>query len=213
MMGAKVGSWACVALVLCGAAAVACNRAGLRFHGASGSFHAARTGYVASSTVLSAVRVALPTDTRAAHYGEQVAGTRWTGCSTDPFADGSVPGIVAAELERELRDGRVFAEVLAAPAPSELVLDTEIRAFCAQAWGFVWLRVAGISALRFTLRDGERVLYERTIEKVVTDADDAYTGSQVTTIEQAMKVLVSDSLREVLRELLPALGAEASSTR
>lgn len=214
-MRTRVGSWACVALVLCGAVVVGCgNRAGMRFRGWSGTFHAARTGYVATSTSPQVVRVAQPTDTRPAHYGERVAGTSWTGCETDPFDPGAVPRIVADELERELRDGRVFSDVKAidAPAQSELVLDTEIRAFCAQAYGFLWIRVAGVSALNFTLRDGERVLFERTIERVVTDADDAYTGSQVTTIEQAMKVLISDSLREVLRELLPALDAVQPET-
>lgn len=57
-------------------------------------------------------------------------------------------------------------------------------------------------SLHFTLRDGEQVVYERTLEKVVTDADEEYSGSQVTFIEQAMKVTLSDSLRTLLYKLV-----------
>jgi hypothetical protein len=180
------------------------NRAGARFHGASGTFHPAQTGYVSRDVSPRSIRVSLPTDDRPAHYGERVAGTSWEACSTDPMGS-AAPAAIAGELERELRDSQIFREVVAAPDGSALVLDTEIRAFCSQAIGFLYLRVAGITSLRFTLRDGERILLERTIERVVTDVDDEYTGSQVSTIEQAMKILMSDSLREVLQELLPAL--------
>jgi hypothetical protein len=46
------------------------------------------------------------------------------------------------------------------------------------------------------------VLFERTLEKVVTDADEEYSGSQASFIEQAMKVLISDSVRGVLSKLV-----------
>jgi hypothetical protein len=189
------------AVVFCAGAVVGCNRAMARMPGAAGSFHPARTGYAAKSTVQRRVRVALPTDARSDHYGQRVAGTRWKACRTDPVWS-DVPTLVSGELERELRDSRVFTEVVADSQPSELVLDTEIRAFCAQAWGFVYIRIAGVVALHVTLRDGDRVLFERTIEDVVTDADERYTGPQVDTIERAMKIALSDSLRAVLHELL-----------
>jgi hypothetical protein len=192
---------ALLAAVLLAAPLPGCfNRALARIPGAAGSFHAASTGYTATRSAPLRLRVAFPNDTRAAHHGERVAGTRWTGCETDPFWGGG-PQTVRFELERELRDTGI-AEAAEAGDASALVLDTEIRALCAQAIGFVWLRVAGITALHFTLRDGDRVLYERTIEKVVTDADEEYTGSQATFIEQAMKVLISDSLRAVFSELV-----------
>ena len=178
------------------------NRAAVRIPGAAGSFHAASTGYVSTRTLPRAVRVALPTDARRAHLGEKVAGTRWQGCDTDPFWGGSAPRTLRADLERELRDSRIFERVAEEDDPAALVLDTEIRALCAQARGFLLIRVAGITSLHFTLRDGERVLYESTIEKVVTDADEEYSGSQASFIEQAMKVLISDSVREVFSKLV-----------
>jgi hypothetical protein len=179
------------------------NRAAARIPGAAGAFHAASTGYVSTSPLPRAVRVALPGDARQAHLGENVAGTRWKGCDTDPFWGESAPGTLRADLARELHDSRVFERVVeSGDDPSALVLETEIRALCAQAIGFLWLRVAGIVSLHFTLRDGDQLLYQRTIEKVVTDADDEYTGSQVAFIEQAMKVLISDSVREVFEVLV-----------
>jgi hypothetical protein len=183
------------------------NRAAIRIPGAAGAFHPARIRYEAESTSPRAIRVALPTDARLAHYGENVAGTRWQGCETDPFWGDSAARTLHAELERELRDGKLFSEVLAADEPSALVLETEIRALCAQAIGFLWIRVAGITSLHFTLRDGDQVLFERTIEDVVTDADEEYSGSQAAFIEQAMKILISDSLHEVLYDLLRELDA------
>ena len=190
-----------VALVLA-CLLLGCNRAALRIPGAAGSFHAASTGYVATSTLPRAVRVALPTDARRAHLGEPVAKTSWRGCETDPFWGDSAPRTLGEELARELRDSKIFERVTEADDPSALVLDTEIRALCAQVVGFLWVRVAGITSLHFTLRDGERVLYESTIEKVVTDADEEYSGSQVSFIEQAMKILISDSVREVFSKLV-----------
>jgi hypothetical protein len=195
--------WILVLLLV--AAAPACNRAGLRIPGAAGAFHPARTGYVASQGSSRAVRVAIPTDSREAHLGERVAGTRWKGCRTDPFWAGSAPRTLAVELERELRSSQIFREVNPVDDSSALVLETDMHALCAQAIGFLFIRVAGITSLHFTLRDGNTVLYDETIERVVTDADEEYTGPSAAFIEQAMKILISDSLREVLEQLLPAL--------
>jgi len=173
--------------------------------GAAGSFHAAQTGYLATDTTARSLRVSLPVDMRSAHFGERIAGTRWKACRTDPFWEDSAPRTLAAELERELRESRIFETVNSPEDLTPLVLETEIRAWCSEAVGFLFIRAAGITSLRFTLKDGDATLFERTIESVVTDADPQYTGSQVSFIEQAMKILISDSLREVLRELLPAL--------
>jgi hypothetical protein len=144
-------------------------------------------------------------DSRRDHVGESIAGTRWKGCETDPFWGESAPGTVAGEIERELRSSGVFREVNPLGSDESLVLETDIRALCSEAIGLFFVRVAGITSLHFRLRQGDAVLFERTIERVVTDADPEYTGSQATFLEQAMKVLISDSLREVLRELLVAL--------
>ncbi len=92
---------------------------------------------------------------------------------------------------------------------SDVIMKTEIHAFCSQAVGFIYLRVAGISALRITLEQNGKVLLDRKFEKVVTDADKEYTGSQVTFIEQAMMVTMADSLRELLKNMLEQLEMEA----
>lgn len=196
-----------VALLVAALASSGCNRAALRLHGTARAFQPARTGYAAESTSARSVRVALPIDARPAHYGERVANTRWKGCDTDPFWGDEAARTLAGEIERELREGKLFAQVLANDDPSALVLETEIRALCAQVIGFFWGRVAGITSLHFTLRDGDAVLFERTIENVVTDADEEYGGPQVGFIEQAMKLLISESLRGVLYELMRGLDA------
>ena len=92
--------------------------------------------------------------------------------------------------------------------PAALVLETDMRALCAQVIGFLFIRVVGITSLHFTLRDGDAVLYEDTLDRVVTDADEEYTGPYAVYIEEGMQILISDSLREVLRELLRGLDRE-----
>jgi hypothetical protein len=88
-----------------------------------------------------------------------------------------------------------------------LILKTQIHAFCSQAVGFLFMRIAGISAFDFTLEHNGKVIWQRKIEHVVTDADSEYTGSQVTFIEQGMTTLMSDSLRVDLKDLLTQLEA------
>jgi hypothetical protein len=186
--------------------AVSCNRAALRIPGAAGAFHPAVTHYSAAKAKWGTVRIAVPIDERPQHYDERVAGTRWEACRTDPFWNNAMPVVLGRELERELRASGLFQNVATAdPGGRGLVLETRVHAFCAQAIGFLFLRVAGITSLRYTLRDGDAIVYDHTIERVVTDADDEYTGEYATTIEQAMKVLLSDSLRENLRELFAEL--------
>jgi len=124
--------------------------------------------------------------------------------------EGAAPEVLATEIARELGATGIFRRVEQNTDPGALVLDTEMRAFCSQVIGFLWLRVAGIVSLHFALRDGDHVLYERTLEKVVTDADEEYSGSQVTWIETAMKTTLSDGLRTVLYKLALDLdGLEA----
>jgi hypothetical protein len=59
-------------------------------------------------------------------------------------------------------------------------------------------------------RDG-RPLFTKKLERVVTDADPEYTGSQAGFIEGAMVTTMADSLRELLRGLLTRLDHEAAS--
>jgi hypothetical protein len=205
--------WRTLAFVAVLVAAVSCNRAGLRIPGAAGAFHPAVTHYTATREKWSSVHVAAPLDERAEHYDERVAGTRWKACRTDPFWNDAMPVVLGRELEREIRASGLFHHVTTSESQERaFVLETRVHALCAQAIGFLFLRVAGISSLHFTLRDGDSIVFDRTIEHVVTDADDEYTGPQATTIEQAMKILLSDSLRENLRELLAELEKAAPAT-
>jgi hypothetical protein len=59
-------------------------------------------------------------------------------------------------------------------------------------------------------RDG-KILMDKKFDKVVTDADKEYTGSQVTFIEQAMRVTMADNLRELMKDTLKQSEAEAGT--
>ena len=187
-----------------------CNRAAARIPGASLTFPSTSTNYVAKHTYPYTVVVAMPTDQRPNHYDERVAGTRWTGCSTDPFWNNEAVTLIHNRLTTALTASHLFAQVSQeAPTPGTVVLKTEIDAFCSQAIGFLYLRVAGIGALKITAERDGQLLFERKFERVVTDADSEYTGLQVSFIEQAMAVTMADSLRELLREFLTQLDQAA----
>ncbi len=188
----------------------ACNRAALRIPGASFSFPATATGYAAPKTYPYEVAVAIPVDLRPDHYGERVAGTRWTGCETDSFAGNEAMAVIHDRLSTELAASKLFATVRRGePAARDLVVRPEVHVFCSQVVGFIYGRVAGITALNIIIERDGRALFKQKFERVVTDADPQYTGSQVSFIEQAMRVTMADSLRELLRDLLLRLEREA----
>lgn len=189
-----------------------CNRAGIRIPAASLSFPDTPTGYASSVSNPYTLVVSAPADQRSQHYGEHVAGTKWTGCSTDPLWSTSAPDIIEQRMIRELQASRLFSKISSvSTSPQDIIMKTEIHAFCSQAIGFLILRVAGISSLRVTLEQNGKVLLDRKFEKVVTDADKEYTGSQVGTIEQAMSVTMADSLRELLKDMLRQIEADAKT--
>jgi len=202
-------TWA--ALAICLLAAVAgCNRAAVRVPGASLSFPATPTRYVAQKTFPYNAAVLLPIDLRQEHYEEHVAGSRWTGCRTDPFWTTEAPVIIRDRIVTELTTSKLFTRVSQAPSePSDIVIRSEIHAFCSQAVGFLIVRVAGISALKITVERNGRTLFQHKFERVVTDADPQYSGSQVGFIEQAMTVTMADSLREILKDFFVRLEREA----
>jgi hypothetical protein len=114
------------------------------------------------------------------------------GSALDKFGIRSCSGSLAPEVAAS----RLFLPASYPTAQSnKLILKTQIHAFCSQAVGFLFMRIAGISAFDFTLEHNGKVIWQRKIEHVVTDADPDYTGSQVTFIEQGMTTLMSDSLR------------------
>jgi len=206
---ALVLSIAALSLVLfvCG-----CDRSALRIPGASLPFPDSPTGYAAKATYPHALVVSNPVDQRAQHYGERVAGTKWTGGANDALWSMDATQIVQQRLLREFRTSGLFSKVsTVSTSPDDIVVKTEIHAFCSQAVGFLIARVAGITSLRVTMEQHGRILLDRKFEKVVTDADKEYTGSQVTFIEQAMRVTMADSLRELVRDVLEQTEAEANS--
>ena len=189
-----------------------CNRAAVRIPGASLDFPESITGYKANTSCPYTIVVARPADQRIKHYGERVAGTRWKGCSTDALWSGDAGQLIQERLVRELRSSSLFSKVTNTPVgPEDVVMRTEIHAFCSQVVGFIYGRVAGISALRVSLERNGKILMDYKFEKVVTDADKEYTGSQVSFIEQAMKVTMADSLRELMKNMLKRFEREATT--
>jgi len=189
-----------------------CSRSAARIPGASLPFPETKTAYVAKTKSPYNIVVKTPVDLREKHYGEKVAGTDWTGCSTDPFWATDAPTIIQKRLMKELQDSLLFYKVAAEPSsPNDIIMKTEIHAFCSRSYGFIIIRVAGITSLRVVLEQNGKVLLDRKFEKVVTDADKEYTGSQATFIEQAMSVTMADSLRELQKDMLKQFDIEISA--
>ena len=70
------------------------------------------------------------------------------------------------------------------------------------------VRIAGLVGIRFKLYENDNLLSEHYIERVVTDKDPEYSGSNIAFIEQAMKRSLADSLREVTMAYIKLLEAE-----
>ena len=181
-----------------------CDRATLRIPGASTAIPKTATQYTAKTKLPYRLVIELPSDNRAQHYGEHVAGTRWTGCATDAlWSKDAAQLLIQERLVQEFSSSGLFTEVTTNQAkPGDVVLKTDIHIFCSQVVGFLYERVAGISSLRVIMERDGSVLLDKKFEKVVTDADPEYTGSQMTFIEQAMRVTMADSLRELMKNML-----------
>jgi ABC-type uncharacterized transport system auxiliary subunit len=189
-----------------------CNRSAVRIPGASLSFPETPTEYTAKNSYPYVLVVAPPMDKRSQHYGEKVAGTKWTGCKTDALLGNDPVPIIQQRLVKAFETSGLFSRVSTVPTgPDDVVMKTEIDAFCAESVGFLVIRVAGICALKITLEQRSKVLFERKFERVVTDADKEYTGSQATFLEQAMKVTMADSLRELLKNMLGQIEMESAT--
>lgn len=187
------------------------NRAGLRIPGASTEFPEIAVHYVATNKSPCRLVVMPLVDRRPWYYGQMVGGTRWRACKTDALWGDTAQQLIGRALVRELSASGLFSEVSEGPAlPGDITMECEIRAFCSQARGFLFVRVAGISALEVRLTQDGETIFRRTFEKVVTDADSEYTGSQVTFLEQAMRVTMADSLREALFDVFKAIESKDS---
>jgi hypothetical protein len=200
-------------LVLLLVSGVGCNRATLRIPGASTTFPQTSAHYTAKTKLPYTLVIELPSDNRTQHYGERVGGTRWTGCATDGlWSNDAAQLLIRDRLVQEFASSGLFAEVTTNQArPGDVVLNTDIHAFCSQVIGFIYDRIAGISSLHITMEQDGKILLDQKFEKVVTDADPEYTGSQVAFIEQAMHVTMADSLRVLMKNLLQQCDANVGT--
>jgi hypothetical protein len=190
----------------------ACNRAALRIPDASFDFPETHTGYVAKQAIPARIEILPPVDMRAAHYSDKVAGTRWQGCPTDALGSRTASQFLQARIESEIAASKLFLPAQGDAQPkAQYVLNSEIDAFCSQVVGVIFERAAGIVAIDFSLTKDGKTVWRRKIEHVVTDADPEYSGGQLVTIEQAMRVTETDSLRLVLRDLLQDLDNSSST--
>lgn len=191
-----------------------CNRATLRIYGASTAFPQTVSGYVAKTRLPCRLVVELPVDNRAQHYGEKVGRTNWKACKTDAlWGKNAAAQLIQERLVQEFSSSGMFPEVTTNQAtPGDVVLKTDIHAFCSQVVGFVYDRVAGITSLHITMERDGKVLLDKQFEQVVTDADPEYTGSQATFIEQAMRVTMADSLRVLMTDMVQQFEAAAQTT-
>ncbi len=206
----SIGLFGLAFLLLLGAG---CNRATLRVPGASTAFPDTVTHYAAKTKRSYRLVVALPVDNRTQHYGEKIAGTKWKACSTDAlWSKDAAQLVIQKRLAEQFSSSGLFAEVTTnQPRTGDFVLKIDIHAFCSQVTGFLVDRVAGIVALQMNMERDGKVLLDKQFEKVVTDADPEYTGSRVTFIEQAMRVTIADSLREVIKNALQEYDATAAA--
>lgn len=189
-----------------------CNRATLRISGASTAFPETAAHYEAKRRLPYRLVIEVPTDNRARHYCEPVAGTRWAGCATDALWNKDAARLIQERLVQEFSSAGLFSEVTTNQAGAgDMVLKTDVHAFCSQVRGFLIDRVAGISSLQVSIEQDGKVLTDKKFEKVVTDADQEYSGSQVTFIEQAMRVTMADSLLDVIKDVLKQYEADAGT--
>lgn len=178
--------------------------------GASTAFPQTATHYTAKAKHPYTLVVATPTDHRKEHLGERVAGTKWESAKTDALWSTEAPQLVQERLVEEFKASGLFSEVVTRPPqPEDVVLKTDVNVFSSQARGFLMVRVVGMCALQITLERNGKVISDRKYEKVVTDADKEYTGSQVAFLEQAMRVTMADSLRETMKNALRQIEVDA----
>ena len=191
-----------------------CNRANVRVPGASFEMTTQQTKFVAKNRVQSRVVVLTPIDVRSQHYGESVAGTDWKACKTDSLTTEQAKGAVQRQLIAAIAESRMFLAVSAdAPANGDLVVQPEIHALCSSVYGVFIVRAAGIAAIQLKVTRGADMLFTQKFERVVVDNEPEYSGSQVTFIEQAMRTLMSDSLRELSRNVVIQLDKDVSGWR
>lgn len=196
------GAWVAALLLALALTSTGCNRAYTRIPGASLNFPPTKTQHQAAKRLPYNLVVALPVDVRSQHYGEEIAKSDWFAVPTDAMIR-SIPKLIQERLVLELGASGLFASVRTGPAgPNDVVLKTDIHAFCANSRGFLWMRIVGMTSLQVSLEKGGRKLLDQKFERAVTDADEEYSGANTGMIEHLMKIVMSDSLRETMRDIL-----------
>lgn len=171
-------------------------------------FPGGTTHFVATRPTTFSISIDMPVDVRRNYAALKVAGSDWNGCKVDSIWGKGAASAIRERLATEVADSRLFRQVISDGREStDFHLKTEVRAFCADSRreSFVTYRGAGISTLDFTLERGGTTIWHRTIEKVVTDDQPDYSGSQFTTKKTAFTHLMADSLRVVIADMLPRL--------
>ncbi len=173
-----------------------------RVPGLSLSFPNTKPDFVSAKRSAESLSIVPSIDRRRGFIGRDVAKTGWLACKVDTLGEGALPQLVDERIAEAVNSAQISTKVQPADAQAAWSLTPEIQVFCTQSRGFIARRVAGLVAIKFTLKKGSTVAWEQTIERVVTDADPDFTGSFITTVEQAMRRAMADSLRLVLRDAL-----------
>jgi len=194
------------ALLLSALAWLAACDTPVRVPGLSLAFPDTAPGFTSARPLSEAVTILPSVDVRPGNLGREVANSGWMACKADTLRDGALPKLVDERVSEALAKANIFASVRTEPT-APWTLATDIQVFCSQTRGFIGRRVAGLVAMKFTLRKGDAVFWQQSYERVVTDADADYTGSFVTTVEQGMRRSMADSFRLVLRDALRQMDA------
>ena len=133
------GSVLTVALIVLVLFVCGCNRSALRVAGASLSFPETPTGYTAKTSYPYVLVVSTPVDQRSQHYGKRVAGTKWTGCSTDPLWGSDASQIIQQRLVKELQASNLFSKVFTTPTGPDDVIIGHSR-LMGKLWRMYWRR-------------------------------------------------------------------------
>jgi len=180
------------------------NRSSMRIPGDSGHFPEANSLYVATLNVPGSIVVAESSDLRSKYYGRSVDGTEWKSCRQDAGLGIGVSDIAHRYIRSEIEQSELFDG-----SNSQIYkLDSDIRIFCSQAKGFLFVRIAGLVGINFRFYKDDELISETYIERVVTDIDPEYSGPKVALLERAMKQTLADSLREVTSQYIKVLESE-----
>jgi hypothetical protein len=193
-------------LFVCG-----CNHSAYRISGSSLPFAEMRpSDKPATSRYPYTLVVSSPIDKRPQHYREFVAGTKWDGCTSDPFWGWDASQMIQQRVVKEFEASGLFSKVSTVSAASDdVIMKTEIHSFCSKSVGCLYIHVVGVISLRVTLEQNGKVFLDRKFERVVTDADIEYTRAEVGFIKKAMFFALVDSLRQVLIDLREQTEADS----